>query len=1719
MKEHERSERVTVTRGARSSITSALSRRVFPVLLLCVLLVQTIALANLPGFRAPLLDTPAPPSQFQSLLPSSPGSGYSTSDAEIEELARALKYDPGLMYKFVHDYIKFELYWGDLKGPYMTWMDRSGNGYDQASLMIALLKEAVVHCTEYTVTNPKYVVGEIKITDTEAFKWLGLVDDADEANAILARAGIYATVQADINGGIDYIQMEHVWVKVTIDGNPYEFDPSYKTHSKTIVLGSLQSKMGYDIPSEFMTRALQGYTPGTPWIKEVNKTNIHNDLEEYSDTLIEYIRDNLSDGGLADLIGGRTIEAAEDSDLPPILPPYEDDIEQRDDEFDIENTPEMYRTSLRIQHVDIDKPFWSSDIYGRRLTLKYDASRRAQLILDGTPEVTGTQQTDLGDPYDLTLTVDHPYGTTDFDGTVTIKVTAGGFYNIVNGWGNTNTKIIEAHRGALEQFIHSGELDTSEEVLGESFAILGLTWLAQTSKMRALADSKVCDGTTALINHHMIGVAGQNYVAEQYDTPYIDIPLGHLGAYNFYDSKGVFLAVTGHAAAYEHEVIRQLQACDSVSTINLIEQANDLASDNKIYYTDESNWDQTIRVIDDLVSYSSDDVAFIDEYVDEGFTVRLPEYGALNVDTWTGTGFQAVKTESDKVTASYIISNGGGGAGAGSDDIEPSDLFDRGDVFAGEREGTYHHDSTDITIGTGGMPFGLSFSRSYSSQDRLKDGPLGLGWTHNFDITAKVRSDSFQALGSDSVMDAAAHIVALTVVCDILTSDPDNMSRNVIAMLCESWLMDQMMDNLVTIKQGGGKMQFTKLTDASNPDGFYNPPTRAALKLVLNDGDFRLKNTKGIFYDFDSFDRIEEWSNAYDDEDELDSKVVFDYDGDRLDKVQCMLGDSKVPWKLTFYYDDNNRIDYIEDSADPSRKIYYTFDGNGNLIEYKNPENPEPKVTKYAYHASNDGLLTQVFSPVNYDDPFLTNVYDPLGRLMQQTDGENNTTDYYLAGYRAETLEPLQEYPIGTWKQYSVIQWADEFGRPIRTIDQLGRESTAEYDGRSRLIGRISSFGTSSKYTYNKDGQIIQADSLCKDSPSDHDISSSFDFNTNENGEGRWFVHQKEATDPKGCKVEYEYDYDGGYGSTVGNLMKITYPEVDAGIATVEFTYNDYGQVLTKTDPEEMVTTYAYYGPDAGSTLQKVTVDQGGLNLTTEYTYDSVGNVESVTDPRGYTTENQYKDSRLLEMVFPPSPFDEYYTEYTYYDDGKLQHVRQKTELEGIVYLQSINYYKTGQQRTVKGPYKAGDFKGINLTTYFYDALGRVKKVKDAEENETETFYYPDGKVWKVIDAEDNVVVTNEYDDDGMLVEVKDAKNNITKYEYNDFGGLKKTTYPDDYCTEAGYNAYRETQSITTRAGATIQMAYDDLGRVKMKETPDKTIKYEYDLTGRVLEVYEFYAPSQKANLIKYTYDSAGRVKKVESPGDKDVSYQYDAASNRTGLTYPDETYITYEYDQLNRLTKIKDQDNTVLAQYTYDKRSRRTRLDYDNDTYITYDYDAASRLTEIDNTTDTGHHKYEYTYDLVGNRRTMLAHGESHSYTYDDIYQLTDVEYPPNYGNGEFTFTEFAYDAAGNRSSVNNGEMTYETNNLNQYDQVGAVIYEYDDNGNTTYDGVAYYSYDSENRLIAATYAGGPLNPPSLANALDNTTQSFETGVTEKWVVSAQPVTPSSVNSNSSLS
>ena len=327
-------------------------------------------------------------------------------------------------------------------------------------------------------------------------------------------------------------------------------------------------------------------------------------------------------------------------------------------------------------------------------------------------------------------------------------------------------------------------------------------------------------------------------------------------------------------------------------------------------------------------------------------------------------------------------------------------------------------------------------------------------------------------------------------------------------------------------------------------------------------------------------------------------------------------------------------------------------------------------------------------------------------------------------------------------------------------------------------------------------------------------------------------------------------------------------------------------------------------------------------------------------------------------------------------------------------------------------------------------------------------------------------MTTRSYTPTGNLEKIIDAKGNPTLYEYDKLNRLINTTFPDVSIESLQYDSMNNVSQKTTRKGDIISYTYDPLYRLEVKTYPDaSTVNYSYDKGSRLISV------ADKNGAIQYEYDRLNRIINTTHPEDIQVGYEYDSLGNRTKLTYPDSTYINYSYDELNRLKGINDQADQELIAYNYDALSLRKNLTLLNGNQSTYQYDEINRLLSLANQTSSLStiSSFNYTYDKVGNRKSMTTLQGMHSYTYDAIYQLMGADYPEGH---DFPDIGFTYDSLGNRIHIDKQgtAVNYATNSMNQYTSVGDAAYAYDENGNLISDGESAYEYDYENHLISAS-------------------------------------------------
>ena len=320
--------------------------------------------------------------------------------ASIAELARALKNDVDLIYEWMYSNVDYYCTYSTRKGALGALIDRSAGPFDQAMLMVKLLRQA-----GYTAS---YVVGTIRFTTAQLENLLGTQDTASvypSVNVINA-GGIPNTPTYDDAGNLLYIDMAHCWVQVAISGTNYVFDPSIKTYSYTtgVDIGTIT---GFDLAA-LLNDAQSGATITNDYIQNLNAEKIRNDFSQYASNLLEWIRANKFDAGMKDIIGGKEIQVLPPGPVRQTSLPYQapgSDTTIYPGELD-----DQYRPMFNIHGGGLNTGnLYCDQYYGSRLTITFTTAADGKVIpslkANGVVLATGTEQ-----PQNTTIAIDTAVG-------------------------------------------------------------------------------------------------------------------------------------------------------------------------------------------------------------------------------------------------------------------------------------------------------------------------------------------------------------------------------------------------------------------------------------------------------------------------------------------------------------------------------------------------------------------------------------------------------------------------------------------------------------------------------------------------------------------------------------------------------------------------------------------------------------------------------------------------------------------------------------------------------------------------------------------------------------------------------------------------------------------------------------------------------------------------------------------------------------------------------------------------------------------------------------------------------------------------------------------------------------------------------------------------------------------------------------------------------------
>jgi RHS repeat-associated protein len=186
-------------------------------------------------------------------------------------------------------------------------------------------------------------------------------------------------------------------------------------------------------------------------------------------------------------------------------------------------------------------------------------------------------------------------------------------------------------------------------------------------------------------------------------------------------------------------------------------------------------------------------------------------------------------------------------------------------------------------------------------------------------------------------------------------------------------------------------------------------------------------------------------------------------------------------------------------------------------------------------------------------------------------------------------------------------------------------------------------------------------------------------------------------------------------------------------------------------------------------------------------------------------------------------------------------------------------------------------------------------------------------------------------------------------------------------------------------------LGYDNDGLVTSVATPAGSMSLIYDSAAPRLQTTTLGSVTDAR-----TYDQFGQVAtytaKFGTTVLDDVSYVRDNLGRiqQKTETIQGTTKVTqYGYDQDGRLITVAENGATV-RQYTYDDNGNRTRFDdVQHSTSTTGTYDAQDRLLTYGTLT------YTYTRDGALHTKTDSSNGQTTTYTYDPLGNLTHVALP----------------------------------------------------------------------------------------------------------------------------
>ena len=721
--------------------------------------------------------------------------------------------------------------------------------------------------------------------------------------------------------------------------------------------------------------------------------------------------------------------------------------------------------------------------------------------------------------------------------------------------------------------------------------------------------------------------------------------------------------------------------------------------------------------------------------------------------------------------------------------------------------------------------------------------------------------------------------------------------------------------------------------------------------------------------------------------------------------------------------------------------VTYIYDDDDLLAAVNRPDG----IRRYTHNAKR--LIEEVWDVNGHRE--VTNTYDGQGRVVHQlTEHSREVSFVYAPGIMTIVADAITGDSSNIWRSdehgrlssmtaadgsRQVMRY-DKFGNRISVTERDGSTISRSYDSHSRLAKQLTPEGALSKYTWDEHNRLLKT-SVC-------------DF--------------RDRLNP-GDPVVVSYTYE----STGANPNPITM--TDGNGHTTEYSWDEYGNLLSVTDPTGVHTTYTY---NARQELISIT---NGVGDTVHLEYDKHGRIVQVRDALGHVTATHWNSAGQLASVTDAagSRWSLTYPELA------------PEELDVPAFVRQSDTHRVRDTSRPIGqlPVSLTDPYG-HVTHFEYNNGNQITAVTDPLGRTNRAVFDAWGNMVKTINAL-GAVTNYEYDGLSQLIAVTDPLGARSEFDYDLAGEISQITDATGVVTDRAVD--RRTGKETTSSGGILGSSFrhvDYLGRVIIegenntqnfassqpvrrasqnsksssaspRNSETVTEFTTYDAAGNPVETLDAHGGLTRrtydaANRLirevsaagrtqSFDYDQAGRLRRIgvglSVPEQKptvgeNVEWEeptawayttltYDAASRIIARTYPDGTTEHTTYDALGRIVRV--QHGARTATYAYDRCSRLIRMSDNSAGTRRFIYDAAGQLVTA---VDALGYRTHFEYDAAGQMvRTLDATGQVTTYIYDAAGQL--IRTVKGAGSTAEITSTYTYDAAGRLLSENNGERT----------------------------------------------------------------------------------------------